>query len=146
MDFDAYIIIGQSFPAAMLELLDKHLRRLADKLLTELLAMLVITIKQALAAGLLHFFFDLIAHTGRWRTLARREAENVRFRKGQLASQLVRLLKIVVALARKAGDNIGANGDAGYLLVHCCDDCMVTGAIVATGHFAWNIVRTALHG
>src|SRR5581483_1888458 len=136
MDFDAYIIIGQSFPAAMLELLDKHLRRLADKLLTELLAILVVKIKQALAAGLLHFFFYLIAHTGRWRTLARRETENVRFRKGQLASHLVRLLKIVVALAGKARDNIGANGDARNLSLNGCDDGMVTVAAVAAGHFA----------
>src|SRR5689334_1025664 len=106
VDFDAYIIIGQPFPVAMLELLDEHLDRLADKLLPELLAMLVVEVEQALAASLLHFFLHLVAHAGRWRPLARREAEDVRFREGQFARHRVCALKIFVALTGEASDNI----------------------------------------
>src|SRR6266487_1554402 len=70
----------------------------------------------------------------------------MRFGECEFLSKLVGLLEIFVAFAREAGDDIGADGNAGNESFGSCNDGLVTTAVVAAGHAAQNSIRAALHG
>src|SRR5579859_4430056 len=78
---DAQVVIGQSFPAAVLDAFDEDCERLACELFAETAHVLVVEGQQALTTGLFDLVLYLSLHTGRRRSLAGREAEDVGFGK-----------------------------------------------------------------
>src|SRR5579875_3274713 len=111
MNFNADIVVGQTFPDTVMLLLDQNLTPLAQEARTEQAAMFLIELEKPFATRLLNFLFDLTTHTGRSRTLTRREAKNVHFGKLQFQCKLIGSLKIFVALAGETGDDIGTDGN-----------------------------------
>src|SRR6266567_711320 len=125
----------------MLVLLDEHLDALTQELLAEEMAMLVVEGEQTVAACFLHFVLDLPSHACGGGALPGGEAEDMRLRELQLLRQLVGLLEILIALAGKACDNIGADRHSRYKPFGCADDRLVARALIAAGHAAQHCIR-----
>src|SRR5690242_2957103 len=58
MEFDANVIVGESFPVTIFLLLDEHRNRLAQEMLAEQATMLLVEIQQTLTTGLFDLVFD----------------------------------------------------------------------------------------
>src|ERR1700694_3977807 len=100
--------------------------------------MFFVELQQALAARFFHLIFNLSLHPCGGCALARREAEDVRLGKLEFAGELIRLLKIVLALAREAGDDIGADSHTRNEALGRCDDGSIALTGIATSHAAQN--------
>src|SRR5512135_1965713 len=104
MHFHAQVVIGQSFPLSIFLLLNQHLERLPQELLAKCPALLLIEIKQTLAASFLDSILDLSVHTSCCCTLALRETENVHLGECQFLCCLIGQFKVLVGLTWKSGD------------------------------------------
>src|SRR5258708_17763582 len=125
---------------------DEYLNGFTQELLAEVTSILLVQLKQALAAGFLDLFLDVSFDARCGCALSWREAEDVRFGKLQFCGKLVGLFKIVIALAWETGDNVCADGDTRDKSLSRRDDALVTGAVIAACHAPQYVIRPTLHG